>query len=88
MLLRPSNLLRILAARPSFRPPLATLAVRPYSQPPRKPPSKMSDVTSPDVPQNKQQAAAADAPNLQKDPETGEMVSKRCAEGLSALPKS
>ncbi|KAJ8293247.1 Lysine--tRNA ligase, cytoplasmic [Rhodotorula toruloides] len=76
MLLRPSNLLRTLAARPSFRPPLATLAVRPYSQPPRKPPNKMSDVTSPDVPQNKQQAAAADVPNLQKDPETGDMVSK------------
>lgn len=33
----------------------------------------MSDIKTPEVPPVQQQ----DAPNLQKDPETGEMVSKR-----------
>lgn len=40
----------------------------------------MADIQTPEVPP----AAQQDAPNLQKDPETGEMVSKRCAP-LSAL---
>lgn len=40
----------------------------------------MADIQTPEVPP----AAQQDAPNLQKDPETGEMVSKRCAP-ISAL---
>ncbi|GAA5963140.1 hypothetical protein JCM21900_000224 [Sporobolomyces salmonicolor] len=36
----------------------------------------MSDIPTPEVPPAKQAPVAGDAPNLQKDPETGEMVSK------------
>jgi hypothetical protein len=73
MLLRPF----LNSIRPTFRP-TASLSLRTFTRPSlplyrlNKP--TMSNVATPEVPP----AAQGDAPNLQKDPETGEMVSKRC----------
>lgn len=91
MLLRPAvhSIVRRLAAPPGSlafpRPvdfPLRSALIlhqqRPFASTAPARPNKqfvMSDIKTPEVPPAQQQ----DAPNLQKDPETGEMVSKRCA---------
>jgi len=73
MLLRPLQLLSrptCTALRPTSRAFIRPALV--HHLPKR---TTMASIQTPDVPADQ----TASAPNLQKDPETGEMVSKRCA---------